>query len=163
MLRQLIILVGLLSMTSAIAEETKESVVVEIDIFSGVPNPKFELSERELLDLSNMFVSYCDKTDTTKSAYPKHHLSYRGILIHRVGKGTISLALRLGGGSAQFMKGSSIVCQEKLRAAASDLVALDTKNVELEIVNLAYRKGVIAKNIYEMIMSDMKANSAPKE
>ncbi len=129
------------------------SAIVEIDAFSGLPNPTYEIS----LDAAEeLFATSCELligTSEPKESFYKGDPGYRGVIVRRpdsaptiyVSKGVLFVA----------KDSPPVACLSQLKDA--DLVGKDPDSaLEMQLVGLAFDNGVISAELFDRISGSIK-------
>jgi hypothetical protein len=147
---------------TALGQSADEALTVEIDVYSGRPNPKVTLTPAELAGLGRKIRSLCTAPDVAtqpKKPYPSV-LGYRGLHIARSSKAGTAHSMSLARRTVHFAKDNApLVCQDVMQKAAGALY-VDDANGELErlLIELAHNKGVISDDLYQFIVVELNAN-----
>jgi hypothetical protein len=144
----------------ALGQAQKETLTLEIDVFSGFPNPRVELSSGELLGLLSKLAPRCGRGTVRELDYPATTLGYRGLRITAAADGQhAEPRFVLARKQARIAKRSdSSVCGSELAKSMGALVVDDDGNaLERQLVELAYRKGVIPEALYRVINESIDA------
>lgn len=98
---------------------TGGDVRVEIDVFSGRPNPSWALSPAEAGDLAARL------RDLPREGRPRPRLGYRGFVVHRPDpRGGSWPWLHVGGGAVEVFAGAGRGCYRDVAGIEEWLVAL---------------------------------------
>jgi hypothetical protein len=125
---------------------------VEIDVFSGRPNPVFKLQDsevgrvKELLSQTSSLAAEKATEKEKAKAFPSLVLGYRGLSIRQVWKNkAVQSETRVRG--KNMLVGSG---KDRSWRSASDA------SLEQFLVDLALEKGAISKQMHEHIRNDIK-------
>lgn len=149
--------VSILLARKAVSQGPAEAMVVEVDIFSGRPNPSISLTDAEVVALSLRLRALCTQAST--STQPRREyaglLGYRGLRIHRSAGGKNGLSVVLSRQAVRFAKAhAAAACQDRLQAEASDLFADDVaSSLEKDIITLAHRKGALSDSLLKAALA----------
>ncbi len=157
---------------NAFAGSPQEPLSVEIDAFSGLPNPTFVLTEGDIALLAEKLAAYHNKATVSpnadaiidrKTAYPDD-LGYRRVRIYRIVDGSKRPVLVAERKSIIFVKGEAAFLglvsnsDAKVQSEAADLLAPDSSSaVEKFLIDLAFTKGVISGVVKDMAIKAIDA------
>lgn len=136
------------------AAQQEEVVTVELDVFSGRPNPRMTLDRAEWAATLGKLQALCARAGASTerpAAYPESFLGYRGLMVSQGNTADEAApAVVLSRGSVRLSKQNAPpVCQDKLRAARGDLYLSDSASeAESYLLQLALQKGVIPEGLY---------------
>lgn len=139
------------------AQDAADVVMVEVDVYSGRPNPVVELSAEELAELMRMAQPLCGRLQAAGDDNQDARLGYRGVSIGR-GKrgGAAQQMVRITGKRARLRRSAApVLCHEDMAKAAgsADLVfADDNRALEKALLQLARQKGVISESLHGLIL-----------
>jgi hypothetical protein len=144
-------LAGFAGPSAALAAESEPGAwEVQIDVFSGRPNPVFKLQGPEIARVTGM-LSQASNVVAAKAAEQEKakafpvKLGYRGLRIRQVGQDkTIQSQIRVHG--KNMLVGSG---KERSWQSAKDA------SLEQFLVDLALEKGAISKSMHEQIRNEM--------
>lgn len=155
----LALLVGTMSQTYA--AEDGDVLTIEVDVFSGRPNPKIELTGDEAKNLSKRLQGSC-LTAQGRSDLPGYpeRLGYRGIRIKRKIAGKSALTSVISSGVLKFVKdGAYAMCAVSV-SAGQELASNDSNSVfEKDLVRMAFQKGAINKSLHDTIVETIDASA----
>jgi hypothetical protein len=147
--------------TPALAAPPTEVFTVEIDAFSGRPNPRFVIDPSDLAAVAAKLRALCTRTDATTSKlaeYP-NTLGYRGVRVSRSSAAGAGNSLAVARRVVRFAKRNSpSACEDRLQAAGGDLFVPDAvSDLEKHLIHLALAKGAISQGIFQTIMKAVEA------
>jgi hypothetical protein len=148
----LVVLVCGLAFTPAAVGQSappSEGFSVQIDVFSGRPNPVFTLSAADWQQLSSEARALCTSSAITAPKYPEAFLGYRGMLIRRAGASSMRLARQ---GVRFFAGNAPNVCRDVVRPTADLVVADSASSLERQIADLAFQKGIVDTVVHQHIL-----------
>jgi len=168
----LIVLSAALASVAAVAQDRGpvrgETFVIELDIFSGRPNPRLVLDDpAEVMAFTQKMKESCDRASAVRAdAAPEYPgiLGYRGMLVSRsMDGGAAERSFSISGGSMRMAKQHTpLACQSRTNGLAADAagdVHLLGMGLGLEhhVVQLALQKGVIDTVAYQVILQGLSA------
>jgi hypothetical protein len=134
------------------ASAPAETFSVEIDVFSGRPNPTFTVDLQDLAPFLVKLRSLCSSAASPASPYPAGYLGYRGVFVHRSGAHSIALGRK---GALFAAANAPTVCQDKVSAAADLLVGDPSSDLERHLVELAHQKGAVDDVVHGTIVNTL--------
>jgi hypothetical protein len=130
----------------------QETFSVEVDVFSGRPNPSFTIEAGELAPVLLKLHALCQSPPGSSIQYPESFLGYRGLLVKRAGALSIALARK----GARFAAANPpSICRDKLQPGpAGDLFVSDQNSVlEKHLVELAHQKAALDDVVYGIVVA----------
>jgi len=144
------------------AQDAADVVMVEVDVYSGRPNPVVELSAEELADLMRMARPLCERLQAASDDNQEARLGYRGLSIGRGKRGSSAQQMvRITGKRARLRRSAApVLCHESMARAAgsADLTfADDNRALEKALLQLARQKGAISESLHGVILQAMES------
>lgn len=150
---------------------TLQPLIVEINIFSGRPNPFFWLDDASVND-KNLVVDKIKNSCSLGGAAPPpkiSHAQYGGIrILSQSGQSKYSLVAKISGGEIRvYDRAFSSVCLDEKKAGISSeqkigkygISYLDnSSNLEKKLVQIAYEKGLFPETVLTYIMKRIEYN-----
>jgi hypothetical protein len=131
-----------------------ETFAVEVDVFSGRPNPVFNLDAADLQLLTPHLRASCTSASVALIPYPDYFLGYRGLTITRAGAASVHLARK---GIRFVGSNPPSICQDQMQTAGDLFVADSNSSLEAKLVELAFQKGVIDNVVHQHALDVLSA------
>jgi len=145
-----------------------EQFVIEIDVFSGRPNPRLVLKDpADVLAFVQKAQEACGQASPVDAARAPEYpaiLGYRGISVSRaVNRGAVAHSFVVARGSMRMVKQQSpLACQPRTDWLPADaegelhLLGAGT-GLEAHVAQVALQKGVIDQVLYQVILQQLSA------
>jgi hypothetical protein len=142
-----------------------EEFTVEIDVFSGRPNPVLVLKDpAEVRAFTQKVQEACTQASAVAPAAAPEYpgiLGYRGLSVSRSLKGEAAPSFVVTRGSMKMAKQQApLACQPRMNALAADasgdvhLLGAGT-GLEAFVAQLALQKGAINESVYQAIIKEL--------
>src|SRR5262245_21948097 len=158
-------LVSAAAVAQDVGHAQRETFIVEIDVFSGRPNPQLVLDEpAEVKAFAEKVKEACERASPVGAAAAAESpavLGYRGLSVSRTLGGEAALSFVVGRGSMRMaQRQAPLACQPRTNGLAADAAGdlhLAGAGAELEayVAQVALQKGVISRAVYQAIIQQL--------